>query len=97
MVLRILIQFYWLLTPKHRRNSCLFRESCSNHVFRITGEKGLVEGILTLRKRFQLCRTEYKLLSGNGKTVLCLCDGTQLSEDEIATNLLATLKPMDAT
>ncbi len=94
-LLRVLIQLYWFVVPESKRRSCLFRESCSKYVYRITSEKGFVEGIRAMKNRFQVCRAEYSLTSDNGSLTLHLCNGAQIQEEDIAINLVVSMKPMD--
>lgn len=93
---RFFIQAYWFLIPEKYRKTCLFRESCSRYVYRETTENGFLAGISAIRQRFLVCRTEHSLTSENGTIILYLRDGTQIREDEIAFNLLNSMKPMDA-
>lgn len=82
------IQLYWRLIPGHKRRNCLFRESCSHYVYRITKEKGFFGGCSALYDRIRKCRPGYRL-SKNGDTFqLRLKDGTLLSEEEISLSLL---------
>jgi len=94
-LLRFMIQMYWFTVSEDRRRSCLFRESCSKYVYRITGEKGFIEGIRAMENRFQVCRAEHTLISENGEITLHLCNGTQIQEEDIAINLVVSMKPMD--
>lgn len=95
-LLRFVIRLYWFCIPENRRRSCLFRESCSIYVYRITGENGFFEGIQAMRERFKVCRAEYKLSSENGKPVLHLCNGVKIQEEDIAISLIVSMKPMDS-
>lgn len=57
-VILLLIRIYWL-TPVKWRRQCLFKESCSNHVYKITKEQGVLKGYEAFIKRFNTCRPNY--------------------------------------
>lgn len=58
VLLRLAIRLYWLL-PESRRRRCLFRESCSRHVYRLAGEKGFRAALAAFRVRSRQCRPGY--------------------------------------
>jgi putative component of membrane protein insertase Oxa1/YidC/SpoIIIJ protein YidD len=84
-----MIKFYWKLIPESNRKSCLFSESCSRYVYRITNEEGFWAGIKAFKSRYKKCRPGYKVGydSKNGATELHLVDGTILKGEEISDNL----------
>jgi putative component of membrane protein insertase Oxa1/YidC/SpoIIIJ protein YidD len=53
------IEFYWKLIPDHKRKKCIFKETCSHHVYRICKEHGFKKGIKALKERYKQCRPEY--------------------------------------
>ena len=57
-ILLVGIRIYWMI-PKIWRRECIFKESCSNYVYRITKRYGYKLGILALQKRYQKCRPGY--------------------------------------
>ena len=57
-IVLLLIRIYWL-TPDRWRRKCLFKESCSHHVYRITKSQGLLKGWEAFVKRFNTCRPNY--------------------------------------
>lgn len=87
-MIKLLIHIYWILIPEKKRKSCLFRESCSRHVYRTTEEKGFKEGIIALKKRYQQCRPGYKLEKTASGWEMTLADGTTLKNEEISKNIL---------
>lgn len=88
-IILIIIRLYWKFYPVHRRNNCLFRESCSSHVYRISYEKGFKAGIKAFLKRYRECRPEYQcFFSQEGKIQLKLKSGTIIDEEEIADSIL---------
>ena len=67
MLLKLLIRIYWMLPPKHRRQ-CLFKETCSRYVYRVTTEKGFIDGLKALLSRYKTCRSSYAIYTcDNGK------------------------------
>ena len=76
------VRAYWLLWPENRKRCCLFRESCSRHVYRVTCHDGLLPGVRALFRRVRLCRGGYSgTVLANGFEV-CLADGTVISAEE---------------
>ena len=69
-LLLLSIKIYWFAIPKKLRRSCLFSESCSNHVFRITKDQGFSKGIKALKERYQNCRQGYQYIEIKGETFL---------------------------
>jgi putative component of membrane protein insertase Oxa1/YidC/SpoIIIJ protein YidD len=84
--LLLIIKIYWKLVPPSRRRSCLFAESCSRYVDRITQEKGFLSGIRAFKERYKKCKPGYKIgyNSLDGTTELLLVDGTILNEQEMS-------------
>ena len=80
------IKIYWKLIPPSRRRSCLFAESCSKYVYRITKERGFWAGIKALRVRYKKCRPGYKIGYNaiDDTTEILLVDGTILKEQEMS-------------
>jgi len=89
IILLTIIKLYWRIIPESKRRSCLFAESCSRYVFRITKEQGFWAGIRALESRYKKCRPGYSIEfnSEDGKMELHLVDGTILKEDEISIQL----------
>jgi putative component of membrane protein insertase Oxa1/YidC/SpoIIIJ protein YidD len=53
------VELYWRLRSPAGRKTCLFRESCSHHVHRITNESGALKGLIAFALRFRRCRAGY--------------------------------------
>lgn len=81
-LLLLVIHLYWRLIPADRRRKCIFRESCSQHVFNKTKEGGFVEGFKALSFRFRNCRGNIRFFteSINGKKLALLPDGTVVED-----------------
>lgn len=61
-----MIQIYWL-APARWKRSCLFKVSCSHHVYTTIQTKGLKEGIEQLLKRYRQCRPGYSIYTSDDK------------------------------
>ena len=86
ILLLIVIKIYWKIIPKSRRRSCLFAESCSRYVYRITNDNGFWAGLKAFKTRYRKCKPGYKIgyNSLDGTTELHLIDGTILKHQEIS-------------
>jgi uncharacterized protein len=83
-----MIRLYWKLIPEDRRGHCLFCETCSRHVYRITSEKGLIAGIKAFILRFKQCRPGYMLFFKDCMFELHVKNGDIIEENKISKNLL---------
>ena len=87
-LLSLPIMLYQAFFPKKYRGECLFKESCSNYVLRITNEDGLINGINALRFRYENCRTGY-YLSKKGNEIILISSANQVFvESEIDQRIL---------
>jgi len=84
----ILIKLYWVVFPEKNRRSCLFKESCSNFVYRQTNEGGFLKGANALLQRLKKCRKGYHLYTSLNGFEMELADGSIIKEHEIAPKLL---------
>ena len=82
------IRLYWRLWPEQLRRSCLFRESCSKYVYRVTAHTGASAGFAALLERAHRCRGGYSVETLAGELVVRLVDGSILSETEASPGLL---------
>jgi len=57
-LLTVPIRAYRRWVPVERRRPCLFPESCSEHVLRVTTEAGLMAGLRALLIRVRQCRPD---------------------------------------
>ena len=87
-ILLVSIQLYWKLIPQSKRKVCLFRQSCSNYIYRITNENGFIKGMTALRLRIIKCRPQYELYKVDNTFILRLQDGSVINENEISQFLL---------
>ncbi|WP_417558770.1 membrane protein insertion efficiency factor YidD [Mesoflavibacter zeaxanthinifaciens] len=86
--LLIIIKIYWLTIPKSSRRRCLFQESCSNHVYRITKNEGLISGLKALRFRIRNCNSNYAIIKIDNKPVLISSSNKLFDESEINYSIL---------
>jgi putative component of membrane protein insertase Oxa1/YidC/SpoIIIJ protein YidD len=91
-ILIAVVRIYWKLIPPDKRRPCIFRESCSKHVYRISKEKGFWGGIQALVKRFVKCRPGYKVYMNADNTFeVHLNNGSIIKGKEISEELLPPL------
>ena len=88
IVLLIIIKTYWILIPKSKRRRCLFKTSCSNYVYKINKEEGLLMGLRALKYRIKNCDPNYKILNVNGERILISATDTVFKERELNKSIL---------
>jgi len=81
-LLLFVVRAYWHVWPENRKRCCLFRESCSRHVYRVTCHDGLLAGVRALFRRIRLCRGGYSVTAAADGFRVSLVDGTVISGDE---------------
>ena len=86
-----LIKLYWKVFPEKKRRCCLFKETCSQYVYRHTAEGGFFKGANALKQRLKKCRQGYQLYSGLQGFEMELADGSVIKEEEIAPRLLESI------
>jgi hypothetical protein len=84
----ILLKFYQLFIPKLFRRECLFKESCSNYVYRLTKENGFSIGINALKYRIHQCKPNYFLIKNNGRILLITSKYEVIEEEFISKNIV---------
>ncbi|WP_199140019.1 membrane protein insertion efficiency factor YidD [Pedobacter sp. ASV12] len=86
LFLLFIIKVYWAVIPKHKRRKCLFRVSCSKHVYEQTKAQGLCKGLMAFRYRFQNCRSGFQLFDSpiDGSRMMILPNTQLLQTHEIA-------------
>lgn len=88
IVLILIIKIYWKLIPESKRRKCLFKTSCSNYVYQVTKEKGIIAGIKALKFRINNCNPDYSLINLEGKEFLITRKNILLGEDQINKSIL---------
>jgi uncharacterized protein len=86
IILLLAIKIYWAIFPKDKRRKCIFRLSCSKHVYQVTKQEGLLKGLSVLKNRYENCRSGYHIFENHidGSKMMILPDGQLLQENEIA-------------
>lgn len=74
-LLMFLIKCYWLI-PKSYRRHCIFKETCSHHVYNATQSKGFKHGLHALENRYKQCRTGYAFFKIKEEEFVLLADGS---------------------
>ncbi|MGN7865742.1 membrane protein insertion efficiency factor YidD [Chryseobacterium sp.] len=88
-LLILIIKIYWLVIPPSKRRKCIFRTSCSRHVYEKTMHDGFISGLKALKYRFQNCRSgAYIIENPYGKIQLILPNQQILNETEISVRLI---------
>jgi putative component of membrane protein insertase Oxa1/YidC/SpoIIIJ protein YidD len=90
LLLLLPIKLYWAIWPKSKRRKCIFRTSCSQHVYQVTKKEGLGSGLRALKFRFRNCRSGFHVFANplDGRRRMILPGGLLLGEEEIAERLL---------
>lgn len=86
----LVIRIYWTLVPKSKRRPCLFRTSCSRHVYQVTNKEGLLKGLVAFKYRFRNCRGNFLLFTNSydGSKNMIMPGGGTLKESEISERFL---------
>ncbi len=84
------IYVYWYAWPPFfDKRSCIFKESCSHFVFRVTQVYGFIAGCKVMIWRYRNCRPGYKVVSNTGgRFEMHLVTGNVVPESEIADSVL---------
>ena len=91
----LVIRTYQLIFPKKLRGKCLYHESCSNHVLRVTRTRGLIPGLQSLMYRFKNCRPGYKLMKVKDEILLITIDNEVINQKEMDKRLLREINITD--
>jgi len=83
-----LIRVYRLFIRPIYPKTCLYKESCSVHVERITRQYGTRAGLKALRYRMANCRSGYHLLEDDGQFQLITQQRMIVHEEDINPELL---------
>jgi putative component of membrane protein insertase Oxa1/YidC/SpoIIIJ protein YidD len=86
------ILIYQAIIPCRLRGVCLFKESCSNFVYRQTKNKGFYIGTKALIFRFKNCRANYYLLENNGQILLVTKENKVFEEKDLDERILFTYR-----
>jgi len=83
-----IIKTYQVLIPKRFRGKCLFKESCSHYVYRLTQENGFSDGISALRYRVHNCKPNYFITENKGKILLITARYKVIEEGYLSENII---------
>lgn len=85
-LLILIIKAYWLIIPASKRRKCIFRKSCSKHVYEETISKGIISGLKALKYRFENCRSGTQIFENpiTRKLQIILPNNQILDEKEIS-------------
>jgi putative component of membrane protein insertase Oxa1/YidC/SpoIIIJ protein YidD len=87
------IKSYWRLVPPRRRRQCVFRESCSRHVYRIVRDEGAIRGMIAFARRLRRCRHGYSVVLDEQLTPsFLLADGSTLPDSQASDFVLQMLQ-----
>ena len=92
VLLRLAIRLYWRIWPAAWRRRCLYRESCSRHVYRIAAEAGFRPALRALRRRYRTCRPGYHLILTGPAPGVYLADGSFLYRTEASPHLFEAVE-----
>ncbi len=88
-LLIIPIKIYQRFYPVKLRGVCLFKESCSNHVLKVTNDNGLLKGIKSLIYRYKNCRPNYKIIELKNSVILVTSEHNVHDASEIDNRIIA--------
>ncbi|WP_338793703.1 membrane protein insertion efficiency factor YidD [Bernardetia sp. MNP-M8] len=88
-LLQFVIKFYQKHFSKKLARNCLFKESCSNYVYRKLEEEGTKKGLKAFYYRFQTCRVGYTFSfnTANNNFDIILENGDVLLNSEISESI----------
>lgn len=89
-LLLLIIKLYWKIFPEEKRRRCIFKKSCSKHVYEITVEEGLFKGLEALLFRYQNCRGNFMIFNNpdNGRVQIILNSQKIVDSNQIAESIL---------
>jgi uncharacterized protein len=83
------IKTYWITIPEKYRKTCLFKESCSHFVYRVTKQRGFLCGTAAFFQRRKKCRPGYEMMFSDTSIIrIKLVDGSFISKNELSDQLL---------
>ncbi len=90
IILLLIIRIYWYIIPKGKRRKCIFKISCSQHVYKTTFQAGFLRGLIALRYRFLNCRGGFQIFENplDGSKMMILPNAEVLMEDQISDRFL---------
>jgi putative component of membrane protein insertase Oxa1/YidC/SpoIIIJ protein YidD len=92
VLLFAVVRVYWAVWPRHLNRGCIYRETCSHYIYRVSRETGFLAGCRALLQRFQTCRPGYAVTTEDGELGLMLRDGSFVPERFVAENTFAPIR-----
>lgn len=86
------IRAYWAFWPRHLKRSCIYRETCSHHVYRVAREFGFPAGLQALLRRVRTCCPGYTVSTNQTELGLILRDGSFLPHKLVAEDILTPIQ-----
>lgn len=89
-IILFIIRLYWKFIPSSKRRKCIFKKSCSNHVFEVTQKEGFIQGLKAFQFRYQNCRGNFQIFKNpiSNKVQMILPSQQIIDGEEIAERLL---------
>jgi len=88
ILLLLIIKLYWRCIPASKRRKCLFKTSCSNHVFDKAKSEGLISGLRALQFRIKNCNANYNIIHVNGEKILISATQKTFKENELSSSIV---------
>ncbi len=88
----IAVRAYWFIWPRHLNRGCIYRETCSHHVYKSAKESGVFAGLRALRHRILTCRPGYSVSTDESGLGLTLRDGSFLPSHLVAEDLITPIQ-----
>ncbi len=79
-----IIKCYWHFYPKKYKPKCLYKESCSKHIFKKFKHEGLKAGLEAFHSRIQSCRPNYRFIEIDNEIVILTSNGKVITNNEMA-------------
>lgn len=77
------IKYYWNSVPEKKRKICIYKITCSRHVYKVFDNKGLISGLIAYFNRMKSCNDGYEIIYQNGKVLIEDRRGRIIREDDI--------------
>ena len=87
-ILISIIHLYWYLIPPHKRKTCIFSTSCSNHVKENLIKKGALAGIKSLIFRTKNCKSGYVVKRINGEIFLYTIRNVRIDAKDVCPTII---------
>ena len=77
------IEYYWNTRPENQRKICIYRITCSRHVYNEFGNNGCIAGIRAYFYRMKSCNHKYIISHKNNMVIIKDSQGNIIEENEI--------------